>query len=269
VGEARQRSLNRQQLLAGETRCIYCAHAAETLEHMPPKSLFKQKLRPHGYEFAACKTCNDCTRVADALVGILARMAPTDSLGEQWQLDEAYKLIGPVAKRSKKLIVEIFGEGDRGKGWFKHNGLLHPVRHLTLDGPAVSASMPAFGAKLGFALFRQHIGKPMPIGGGVFSRHFLNIGPSESAAKAWLSILPDFQEMTQDQWASGKQFAYRFNTDQNSIVAAYVSLHDLVTYWVIAVSDSNLYRNGLHAKDFFRFVELGELENLSRQWLDA
>lgn len=268
MGEARQRSLTRQQILVSEPRCIYCARSSETLEHMPPRSLFRGKLRPHGYEFAACEACNECTRVSDALVGILARMAPTDSLGEQWQLDEAYRLISPVAKRSKRLIVEIFGEGDQGRSWFEHRGILHPVRRLALDGPAVSAALAAFGAKLGFALFRQHVGSPMPLGGGVFSKSFLNLGPPEKAAKAWLGILPEFTQMSQGSWGSGKQFSYRFNTDNESILAAYVSLHDLVTFWVLAYSGPKFRFQDFCAQDIFRHVELGELPRLSLEWLD-
>jgi hypothetical protein len=268
MGEARRRSLNSKEILAQETRCIYCAKSSDTLEHMPPKALFRAKHRPHGYEFAACKACNDSTRVADALVSFFARVPPSDQDSEPWQLEEANRLLTPIARQSKKLVIEIFKESSAIRSWLRSRGLLQPVRAVTLEGPAVEAAMSAFGAKLGFSLYRHFVGKPMPLGGGVFTRHFFNVGPPPDAANAWLEILPGFERMEQGDWSSGNQFAYRFNTDKKSIVAAYVRLHGLVHYWIIAVADANFYAKDLRKPNLFRLIELGQLPKLSLEWLD-
>ena len=76
MGEARLKSRSRQEILAGEPRCIYCDAAPSQLEHMPPKAMFRGRVRPSGMEFAACQSCNNGTSAADLVASFVARISP-------------------------------------------------------------------------------------------------------------------------------------------------------------------------------------------------
>jgi hypothetical protein len=75
AGEAKWKKKKLATMVANERRCIYCANAPTTVEHMPPISLFKKRARPQGMEFAACKECNQATRGADLVASFFARLS--------------------------------------------------------------------------------------------------------------------------------------------------------------------------------------------------
>ena len=59
MGEATRKSRSRREVLDREARCIYCPGPAETWEHMPPVGMFRDRQRPGGMEYGACKSCNE------------------------------------------------------------------------------------------------------------------------------------------------------------------------------------------------------------------
>ena len=78
--------------MAAEPRCIYCPGPSETLEHMPPRSMFQRKDRPSAMEFGACTACNGATRGADVVASVIARLHP-DIPGASWQNAEIRRFI--------------------------------------------------------------------------------------------------------------------------------------------------------------------------------
>jgi hypothetical protein len=74
---------NRERFLSANPFCVFCggATAATTVEHCPPRALFQHKHWPEGFDFAACAACNHGTSDQDAIVAMLARMDPDDSVG--------------------------------------------------------------------------------------------------------------------------------------------------------------------------------------------
>ena len=49
--------------------------------------------------------------------------------------------------------------------------------------------LATFAAKLGMALYREHIGEPLPLDGAVYSKPFLNAGLSDQSIIGVLSKL--------------------------------------------------------------------------------
>jgi hypothetical protein len=82
MGEAKQKLglklRTRAALLADAPGCIYCAgeNVATTIEHMPPISAFEGRQRPKGFEFPACRTCNNNTGHSDLVAALLSRIWP-------------------------------------------------------------------------------------------------------------------------------------------------------------------------------------------------
>lgn len=234
---------------------------------MPPTSMFRKRMRLSGLEFASCRKCNEGTRAADAAAGFFARMSPTHET-DQIELEEAHRLIGTLAQLAPQCIREVFDEHKSRMIWAKgRSNLLGRMHSIKLDGPVTHALMTAFAAKLGMAMFRNHIGRPMTKG-GVYTQFYFNAGLTREVAKATLNILPLADQLKQGRQSSGRQFNYRYNTDLQTIVAAFAAFHDNMFVRVFAMEETEPYRFLLDEYNA-SFVGFGDLQKLTDLWRPA
>lgn len=265
MGEAKQKSRGRQQILRDEGRCVYCSAAPTTVEHMPPTSMFPKRHRLSGMEYAACFSCNHDTRAADAAASFFARISPTNVIDEL-ELSEARQLIGTLADIAPSFVREVFDDNKTTDVWVRgRDPLLGPKKRILADGPITIALLQVFSAKLAMALYREHVGKPISEHGIVFAQHYLNAGLTRQEVQATLSILPGFGQLRQGSKKSGKYFNYRFNTDDRSIVAAFVAFNDNFFVRLFATEDPEI---AVALKDVHDLppVRIGELSSLSAVW---
>lgn len=75
MGQAVKR---KQRFLADHTQCCYCGLPATTIDHFPPRSFFKERNWPVGYEFPACHTCNHAKSHDEQSLGLLVRLIRFD-----------------------------------------------------------------------------------------------------------------------------------------------------------------------------------------------
>jgi hypothetical protein len=106
MGEAKRKSQTRQEIIAGEPRCIYCPAPAESLEHMPTRGIFRDRQRPGAMEYGACKACNNGTRGSDAVAAVMALMHPDNGEGS-WQAEEILKLISAIDTHAPGVREEM------------------------------------------------------------------------------------------------------------------------------------------------------------------
>ncbi len=91
---------SKADIMATEARCIYCAAPHTTVEHMPPISMFRGRIRPYGLMFAGCAACNNGTGAADLVAGFIARLSPRyDQDG--WKIEEAKGRAGMLEARRR------------------------------------------------------------------------------------------------------------------------------------------------------------------------
>jgi hypothetical protein len=224
MGEAKARSRSRKSILAAESRCVYCAGEPTTLEHMPPRSMFRRSRRPSGLEFANCATCNGGTSGADVVGSFFARMGPDDD-AEHWQVQDILNLRASLERRAPGVAHEIFRE-EKSKQVLRRSagGILLPAVEIHADGPLLRSYMAVFASKLGMAFYREHVGQPLPLEGAVYSHWYLNAGLGQDAADAMLRKLPLGAGLRQGKFQVHDQFAYRFNCDNRTILAALAQL---------------------------------------------
>jgi hypothetical protein len=260
MGEAKQKSRSKQQVLLDNPRCIYCPSPATTVEHMPPRAMFKDRHRLSGMEFGCCAACNNGTKAADAIASFLAHVSPTDGPHNEWQFPIMKKLRDTADQLEPGFHHELFNKKKSENAYRKvKSSILMPVVVIKADGPIIKRNMRIFSAKLAMALFREHVGKPLPIGSGVFVKWFLNAGLSETEAHGYLSILPVHGELTQGTQRSIEQFGYRFNCDDRSLLAAIVGFHSNLHIVAFATSDLATFGETLLKYPGFTFVKFGEL----------
>lgn len=265
MGEAKRRSRKREEILAGEHRCIYCNAKPDSVEHMPPRSVFVPGQRPSGLEFASCEPCNFASRASDTAASFLARIAP-DHTADAIELERARKLLSTLTRHAPDFVRELFDPNKEETVWAKGRSQIYGRMHrLRLDGPATTALMQAFGAKLGMALFREHTGSPLPDEGCVFVQHYFNAGLYRQEVEATVSILPLFGQLAQGRKQSGRTFNYRFNTDGRSILAAFCAFNDNLFFRIFAISDP-VYFKPLAEMHDHQPIKIGQLQALAQAW---
>lgn len=255
----RTRSRSSDEVLADSPRCIYCEAPAATVEHMPPKMIFRAKDRPSGMEYPSCFACNNGTSAADAAVSFFARIDRFNSDLAGWKMKEALKPLRSLGTLAPGFFDEFFNEDAVNHTLLKTpGGILAPVAEMH-TGPISQALLTVFTAKLGMALYREHTGTPLPLDGGVHTMWFLNNGLSEEVAHGVLSILPTHSTLRQGRHKSATgQFDYRFNSDDKGIVAALTHFHGNIHFFTLSMADPAHYGFPM-PMPFTALVKPGEL----------
>jgi hypothetical protein len=204
-------------------------------------AMFRDRRRPSGMEFAACQKCNNGTRGADAVAALMARLHPDSGQGT-WQAKDIRRLVriidhcAPGVREEMTRRHKAAHELARRSG----SGLLQHVVRVHADGPLVHAHLSVFGAKLAMALYREHVGSSLPLSGAVWTQFALSGGMSQSDLDARVQILPTLQTLKQGSVHVGDQFAYRFNCDERTVVAAVAEVHRSLWFTVFASSDPKI-----------------------------
>lgn len=203
--------------------------------------MFTSKHRPSGMEYACCNDCNNSTGVADLVASFFARLSQGYTR-DTTLLTEAMGLRGKLAHLAPGLLEELFRPEKQSAVISRGtDGIIKPYIKFNADGPLAKAYLTVFSAKLGMALYREHVEKPLPLTGGVYTLFFLNAGLAEETGNAILEKLPVFDTLVQGRVHVQKQFAYRLNTDKNGIVAALAGFHSNFHVFVVATSDPDFY----------------------------
>jgi hypothetical protein len=217
-------------------RCTYCDNAPVEVEHMPPMAMFKDRHRLNGLEFACCKQCNQETSKADLVAAFFARFSFGGSPAD-WRWKEARRLGGKINLVAPEVMFEFKREHKTHETWLRNrSGIFERMVAVKADGKFTSLYMDVFAAKLGMALYSEHVGEPLPLSGGVFSMYFFNAGLAAKTAENIIKILPIGQTLKQGKQHATEQFAYRYNCDGKSVMASLSGFHSSLHILNVATS---------------------------------
>lgn len=219
-----ERGIRFGALLKRDQRCIYCADKPTQIEHMPPRGMFKGKARPKGLEFACCAACNKGTASSDLVAAYIAKF-DKDAAPDHWGLRENLSHARALNEHAPGVMEELFGGPDREPELLWQNGLLRSFVRFRANGPLVRHHLNTFAAKLGMALYRQHVGQALPLEGKVLSFWFLNGGINQDIVDAATSKLPLGGTLRQGKLHVTDQFAYRYNSDERTVLSAFSAFH--------------------------------------------
>ncbi len=247
MSEHKQRSLKKAEILKAAVRCVYCKNTeALTVEHMPPRGLFKDKDRPSGWEFACCNRCNEGTRGADAVAQFVSKI---EAISENsWKQESLLKLKSALQIHAPSVFHEILKADTWTDALVNRRGLLHPVKSVRLNGPETKRYLDIFAAKIAMAAFHTYTKRPLNMDSIIYTQWYLNGGIQQKEYDHVVSIMPHYAELKQGIKSSGRQFSLKYNTNNNDIVAAMFSFHESLHITIIA-TDSPELRDPL--KDLF------------------
>jgi hypothetical protein len=192
MGEAKLKRRAHAKILEKYPWCIYCGgvHPADTIEHMPPISMFDRRQRPKGLEFPTCLGCNNGTRLSDLVASVLGRAYP-NALPEDLQ-----NLLKGVSNNVPGLLEEMRPPQLGSTA-------------LRVNGPILTRHVDIFGAKLGLALHYEAHGSPVPPGGGVQTMFFTNVSAIKGELPTQIiEMLPAPRTLKQGTREVSDQFQY-------------------------------------------------------------
>jgi len=228
---------------------------------MPPVSIFRGRKRLSGLEFACCIECNGGTKAADAIAALMSFVSRPEN-EKSWQAIEVQRLLSAADNLAPGFRTELLGDSSEAARWrYTRSGLLVRGYDANGSGPILKRHMDVFSAKLGMALYREHVGQALPLTGRVYSRWFLNGGLSDETANAILSILPVPETLRMGKQVATEQFAYRFNCDERSILAAMAGFHSNLHVLTFATSDPDTYGPVL--------TKMRDVHGLRGPWFDT
>ncbi len=214
---------------------------------MPPLSMFRNRARPSHMEYGACKNCNNNTSGADLVAAVVARLNPTSS-EDSWQNNELKKLVNALDIDAPGVRDEL-GEPEKHKTqWLSVAGskLLRKISVVKADGPLLEAYLTIFGIKMAMALYRELVGIALPLDGAAWCQFQLNGSISQHQLDRLTTDLPGYSTLQQGAVNVGDQFAYRYNTDKRSVIAAVAQFHHGLWYTLLASHDQRII--GLFSK---------------------
>jgi hypothetical protein len=174
LGEAKRKARSHRDLLEAHPFCIFCGGTslATTIEHTPPRVMFRGKQRPNELIFPSCQSCNSGTARSDLVASLLGRTYPNaDAIDEA----DLKKVLAAVKNNVPGLLEEMrVSDAKQIRGRRQMPGMPADGWLLRADGPILTAHMTAFGAKLGLALHFEAHERAVPNSGGVQPIWFSN-----------------------------------------------------------------------------------------------
>jgi hypothetical protein len=187
--------------------CIYCGALADTIEHMPPRMMFRGKQRPKGLEFPSCRPCNTGTSQSDIVASLIGRLAP--DARTQVEADEFKKLLFAVHQNIPGLLEELEIPTEQEELAVRQLGVDPDSGIMRADGPVLTRHMKVFGAKMGFALHHEALSAPVPPEGGVLPIWYSNVQALRGELpQDLMRFLPEFNTLRMGKMEVSDQFEF-------------------------------------------------------------
>jgi hypothetical protein len=148
--------------------CYFCATAAtETIDHVPSRECFADRVGPEGYEFPACARCNHGSgkiEQAVALYLLLANHEERDPSSKQMK-----RLLLGVRNNTPELMPAFEMNARAARKFFKQaNRTLAPGKTFAetplLQVPeGFRSAFDLFARRLTCALYYREVGTPLPL----------------------------------------------------------------------------------------------------------
>lgn len=230
MGKAKNK---KAEFLKNHPLCCYCggSEPATTIDHMPPSIFFDGKQRPHGFEFPACKRCNNGTGAEERVAAFIARLYPEPDTEKGRK--EVERLMGAVHRTNPGLLKEMMPSRRDQRNFMKNRLGLKPGRDgsaskisiMKLNGPQVLHCLHTFGRKLTCAAHYYGTGQIIPPGGAIWLHFSSNVDHFEGnpLPDNLLKMMGDPLTLKQGSFSVGDQFAIRMTNSSDPRLSAYLA----------------------------------------------
>jgi hypothetical protein len=225
MGQAKKKTM---LFLAKHPKCCFCGGQIQstTVDHIPARVCFPGRAYPDGFEFPACKACQNASRQDELIFGFYVRMM--DRNAQNYDPEGTHRMISGMANNAPHLLPNPYLSNRAKRSSLKSLGLAKPSSMLAQDIPLVE-----FDGRVHEHL-RRYLRK---IACAIFYREF-SAAPGanyqiwthwdQSTLPRAFETLQPFVEMTphvtigaRPNLDFGDRFSYRFNkSEQPDCLAA-------------------------------------------------
>lgn len=229
MSESKQRERRKQRFLAKHSRCCFCggARASSTVDHVPARICFKNKIGPEGFEFPACETCNSESSLSELVSALYVRMIDADI--NNLDAKDIVKILGGLDNNARHLIPALETSANEIRRHYRDTGLQRPLGMLLSETPVlhlplgVNDHISVFAKKLLYAIYFKESGDILD------NAHGIILMWAQIGTPAY-----DFSRSKAGEWFGEEIVSGRVNTDignQFSYRVGYNKTHGFLGLW--------------------------------------
>ncbi|WP_281984006.1 hypothetical protein [Thalassorhabdomicrobium marinisediminis] len=244
------RGANRRKLLEKQPNCCFCGGKAKatTIEHAPPKVFFRNKQRPAGLEFPACRRCNNGSSQQDQ---VASYFSVTSGLVEESK-ETANKLLQGIANNTPDVLKLLSHRSEermivRGESQNMVIANIHPnLRRKWIN---------LWVAKQAFALWYHHTGEIIDQNGLVSVNWITNHALMQRGLpEELLNLAVSEGSLEQGKIQVSDQYFYRFQVSKEEDIGIFmIGAHDASIY---VATKFNARHKDLSSKRFLKYGDL-------------
>jgi hypothetical protein len=190
---------------------------------MPPRIMFRSKLRLGQLEFPSCDPCNQLTKASDQVAALVGRFLP-DAVTSEEKADFRKILTG--LKNNMRPVLEEMNLGTAEEEQVRRRTTAYAGvagGFIYLGGPLMQGYLNAFGCKLALAMHWEATKLIVPVQGGVALRLYSNVDAIEGKLpRPLLNLLPpELHTLKQGRWNVRDQFEYSMGVTRNHRMGAF------------------------------------------------
>jgi hypothetical protein len=210
--------------------CCFCGGDERAVEedHVPARALFDERLWPEGYNFPACKPCNEITRQDENVVAFLSRLGPPEDDLTAVQKAEIIRCMDAMSRAYPEAMRSMDMSANEVRRKLKELGIPRPPGKFLKDIPLFNIGRPEFvvpvrnfGIKLFCALHYKHAGSVVPSSFEIAIRFFTNM-QMDAISKEIFKILGRRAEVVRSRNELDDQFHYIYAVTPDKLTSAYL-----------------------------------------------
>ncbi len=179
--------------------CCFCGNSPSVeIDHLPSRACFDNRAYPDGFEFPACRACNESTSAAEQVVALFTRaLANPDALPIP---DEIGRYMAGIANNNS----DVFAEMSRAEA------ALEEHHHVFVLGDATDQAFMQVLPRWAKAFHYRETGVIVPPDGRIGTTYFSNANARHIPPQA---LEGRVHELTRNGRNIGDQFAYVTKND--------------------------------------------------------
>jgi len=222
MGEAKRRTDRKRRILANHPLCCFCGggEPATTIDHAPARTCFVRRVGPEGFEFPACKRCQEASRRDELIFGFYIRTLDTDE--RNYNSEDISDLMRGMRNNAPEMLPELDLPPNAKRATLREAGLTLERGQLLDDVPLVGVPVGfkdvvrMVTAKLACALHYKHLDAHIPVGHRlmiIFNQ--LQFPSGRELAERLVEAMPDLVVGQRGNTNIGDQFAYVWGRNED------------------------------------------------------
>ncbi len=194
MSESKRKMNKQQKFLATHSICYFCGgiNRATTIDHVPPRSCFPNGYAPEGFEFPACKECNEGSTKQDLVFGFYSMFLDFDEfkMTREEDLNKFNKLKQGIINNYPEALPDI----STASPIHQVGSIIstHPVAVSIDTNPTFKEAVHVIGQKLTHALYWLECGKILSTRHNILSSIYQpQRGETDALTSYFKSLLPD------------------------------------------------------------------------------